>query len=380
MTRSIRAWVRPLGGAAILAILLWQLGTGPFLHGVRMIDGWALLAASGLGALTIVCCAWRWSLVARGLGVRLPLRSAVAHCYRSVFLNVTLPGGVVGDVHRAVRHGQDVGDVSRGVRAVVWERAAGQLIQIAIAVVLLFALPSPVRPYLPVVTAVVAGCALAVVLLAWVLPSRARPALPGEKPGEKRSGLPGQERSALPGEERLGLPGEERPALLGEERPALLGRVRSALRTARGDLRDGVLARRAWPGVVLASVVCVLAHLATFVLAARTAGVTAPLPRLVPLALLALLAMSLPLNVGGWGAREGVAAWAFGAAGLTVSQGVATAVVYGALVFVSSLPGAVVLLMPWISRVRRVPVPVPRVSTPIPRGPAPVPRESAAGG
>jgi uncharacterized protein (TIRG00374 family) len=352
MTRSIRAWVRPLGGAAILAILLWQLGTGPFLHGVRMIDGWALLAASGLGALTIVCCAWRWSLVARGLGVRLPLRSAVAHCYRSVFLNVTLPGGVVGDVHRAVRHGQDVGDVSRGVRAVVWERAAGQVIQIAIAVVLLFALPSPVRPYLPVVTAVLAGCALAAVLLAWVLPGRTRSA----GPGRERSGLPGGERSAL------------------------LGRVRSALRTARGDLRDGVLARRAWPGVVLASVVCVLAHLATFVLAARTAGATAPLPRLVPLALLALLAMSLPLNIGGWGAREGVAAWAFGAAGLTVSQGVATAVVYGALVFVSSLPGAVVLLMPWINRVRRVPVPAPRVSTPIPRGPAPVPRESAAGG
>ncbi|MGJ3561879.1 hypothetical protein ACR6C2_41015 [Streptomyces sp. INA 01156] len=26
--------------------------------------------------------------------------------------------------------------------------------------------------------------------------------------------------------------------------------------------------------------------------------------------------MALPLNVGGWGPREGVAAWAFGAAGL----------------------------------------------------------------
>ena len=61
----------------------------------------------------------------------------------------------------------------------------------------------------------------------------------------------------------------------------------------------------------------------------------------MPLALLALLAMALPLNVGGFGPREGVAAWAFGAAGLTASQGVATAVVYGALVLVSSLPGAV---------------------------------------
>jgi hypothetical protein len=95
-----------------------------------------------------------------------------------------------------------------------------------------------------------------------------------------------------------------------------------------------------------------------FVIAARTAGATASLSRLVPLALLALLAMGLPLNVGGWGAREGVAAWGFGAAGLTVTQGLSTAVVYGALVLVSSLPGACVLLAGWISRVWRAPAAV----------------------
>jgi len=49
--------------------------------------------------------------------------------------------------------------------------------------------------------------------------------------------------------------------------------------------------------------------------------------------------------VAGWGPREGVAAWAFAAAGLGAAQGVATAVVYGVLVFVASLPGAVVLLL-----------------------------------
>src|SRR5205085_1095497 len=97
--RALWAWARPLVGVAILAVLLWRLGTGPFLHGVRMINGWAVASALSLGALTTVCCAWRWHLVARGLGVALPLRSAVAHCYRSVFLNATLPGGVLGDVH-----------------------------------------------------------------------------------------------------------------------------------------------------------------------------------------------------------------------------------------------------------------------------------------
>jgi hypothetical protein len=118
-----------------------------------------------------------------------------------------------------------------------------------------------------------------------------------------------------------------------------------AARTAVADVRAGLLARRTWLGVVAASAVVVAGHLATFVVAARTAGADAPLSRLVPLTLLALLAMGLPTNVGGFGPREGVAAWAFAAAGLTAAQGVATGTVYGALVLVASLPGAAVLLI-----------------------------------
>ena len=78
---SIWPWVRTFGGVAILVVLLWRVGTGPFLTGVRMIDAWAVAAALAVGALTTLCCAWRWSLVAGGLGVRLPLGTAVAHCY-----------------------------------------------------------------------------------------------------------------------------------------------------------------------------------------------------------------------------------------------------------------------------------------------------------
>jgi uncharacterized membrane protein YbhN (UPF0104 family) len=308
VTRSFWAWIRALGGAGILAFLLWRLGTGPFLEGLRLIDGWALVAALGIGALTTVCCAWRWSLVASGLGVRLPLHIAVAHCYRSVFLNATLPGGVLGDVHRAVRHGRDAGDVGRGIRAVVWERTAGQVVQAVIAMVVLLAFPSPVRSYLPVGIALVVAGGLGALLLARALP---------------RSGL---------------------------------SRWARALRTAEADIRNGLLARRNWLGIVLASAVVVGGHLATFLVAARTAGSMAPLSRLVPLTLLALLAMGLPANVGGFGPREGVAAWAFGAAGLTATQGVATAVVYGALVLVSSLPGAAVL----VTRRIRVPDAVPQ--------------------
>ncbi|WP_407341336.1 lysylphosphatidylglycerol synthase transmembrane domain-containing protein [Pengzhenrongella phosphoraccumulans] len=293
--------MRPVGGAGILAVLVWRLGAGPFVDALRRIDGWSLAAAVGIAALTTVCCAWRWSLVARGLGVAVPMRAAVPAYYRSQFLNTTLPGGVVGDVHRAVRHGRDVGDRSRGLRAVAWERSAGQVVLIVLAMTVLLVLPSPVRSSMPAAAAAIVVGAVGVVLLGRALPRR--------------------EASWW----------------------------RSVARAATADVRAGLLARRAWPLIVLASVVAVAGHVATFVIAARTAGSTATPARMLPLALLVLLAMGIPLNIAGWGPREGAAAWVFAAAGLGADLGVATAVVYGVLVFVASLPGAVVLVAAWFT-------------------------------
>ena len=68
--------MRPLVGATILLALLWRFGTGPFLDALDRVDAWSLAAATGLAAVTTMCCAWRWALVARGLGVSLPLRAA----------------------------------------------------------------------------------------------------------------------------------------------------------------------------------------------------------------------------------------------------------------------------------------------------------------
>jgi hypothetical protein len=227
----------------------------------------------------------------------------VAAYYRSLFLNVTLPGGVVGDVHRGVSHGRDAGDVGRGLRAVAWERSAGQVVQAVLTVAVLLALPSPVQSSMPLVLIAVVVAVLGVVLVA-----RARPG----------GGL------------------------------SRWARIRSAV---AGDVRDGLLARRAWVGIALASALVVAGHTATFLIAARTAGITAPPSRMLPLALLVMLAMVLP-NVAGWGPREGVTAWTFGAAGLGAEQGVATAVVYGVMVLVASLPGAAVLVVAWFRRSR----------------------------
>jgi glycosyltransferase 2 family protein len=294
-----RRWLRPLLGAVILGLVCWRLGTGAVVHAVRGIDASALAAAAALACVTTVGGAWRWVLVARGLGIDLPLRSAVAESYRSQFLNVTLPGGVVGDVRRGVRHGRAAGDLGRGLRSVVWERTAGQVVLGALAVGALLLLPSPFASGVAG-----SGGLVAVVLL-----------------------------GALALVVALG-------ALLGRT-----GRVPRIVRAAVADVRAGVLGRRTWPGVVAASGLVVGGHVATFVVAARSAGVTASSLSLLPLALLVLVAMGVPLNVAGWGPREGVAAWAFGAAGLGPAAGMGTAVVYGVLVLVASLPGAALLAL-----------------------------------
>ena len=298
MRRTIWAWGRFVGPAVVLAVLVWRLGTGAFLDGLRTVNEAALAEAAGLVFLTTVCSAWRWKIVARGLGVELSLPAAVAAYYRAIFLNLTLPGGVVGDVHRAVSHGREVSDVGRALRAVAWERFAGQVVQALLTVAVLLALPSPVRSSMPLVLIAVVAAVLGVALV-----GRARP---------------GDARSAW-------------------------ARARNAL---AGDSR-ALLARRAWLGIALASAIVISGHVATFLIAARTAGTTAPLSTMVPIALIVMLAAALP-NVGGWGPREGVTAWVFGAAGLHAQRGVAAAVVYGVLVLGASLPGAAVLVVAWL--------------------------------
>lgn len=268
-------------GAAILAALGWRQGAGPFVDGLRLTSPAALLAALLVTAGTTLCCAWRWSLVAQRLGVAVPVRTAVAAYYRSQFLNATLPGGILGDVHRGVSHGRETQAMGRGLRSVAWDRAIGQAVQACLALGAGVLLVPAVRT--PVVLVAVAGVAV-LVIATTTLPRRVRQVLV----------------------EELGLLGG------------------------------------GWPRLALASALAAAGHVVVFVVAARTAGVTAPLPELAALALVVLLASAVPVGIAGWGPREGAAAWVFGAVGLGAAQGLTVAVVYGVMALVATLPGAVV--------------------------------------
>ncbi len=266
--------------------MLWAwLGAEPFLDGLRHTDAAALLVALVVTAGTTWCCARRWSLLAGAIEVPVPLGTAYRACYRAQFLNATLPGGVVGDVHRGIRHGRDSGAMGRGLRSVVWDRASGQVVQVGLVVLALPFLPGQLRGWALALAVVVAG----VTVVFW-----------------------------------------------------------AELRT--------VLAAGIWLQVVVLSALAAGGHVLVFVVAARTAGVTAPLHELVPLALGVLLASAIPLSIAGWGPREGAAAWVFGAAGLGASVGLEVAVVYGVMSLVATLPGAVTM---WSGR-RHAPISVQR--------------------
>ncbi|MFI0349326.1 YbhN family protein [Actinomadura sp. 9N407] len=284
MTRSLWPWLRTLIAVGILGTLVWWHSTEAFVRALQAVDMESILVALAIGLFTTLCNAQRWCLVARRLGLRLPLGVAVGDYYQALFLNAVLPAGVLGDVHRAVSHGRDSGNVGKGVRAVVLERVAGQ----------------------------------AVIIAAGVLVLLTRPAL-----------LPDPTTVALVG---LGL------AIV----TALAFRSRRWRRAITAEVR---LVRDIWTGMVVLSAAALAGYVALFFVAARTAGSHAPLTDLVPLAVLALLVMGLPVNVGGWGPREAATALAFGAVGLGAAQGLTVAVVYGVLTFVASLPGAGVLLL-----------------------------------
>jgi uncharacterized membrane protein YbhN (UPF0104 family) len=296
--------LRLAGSVIVLLLLGRQVGAGPFRDGLRAITWPAVLAAVALTAMTTVCSAWRWRVVARALGVELALPGAVGAYYRSQFLNSVLPGGVLGDVHRAVAHGRHAGDVGRGVRAVGWERLSGQVVQAVVTVFVLLTLASPVRPALPYLAVGVAGVAACAALAVCVAARR------------------------------------------GRSRPTLAARV------VVGDLRRGVLARSVWPQLTLASALVVAGHTTTFVIAARVAGSTAPLGELVALLMLVQTATVIPLSVGGWGPREGAAAWAFAAAGFGAAAGVTVTTVYAVIALVAVMPGAGLLLYDAIRRSR----------------------------
>jgi uncharacterized membrane protein YbhN (UPF0104 family) len=321
-TRSARPRGRPYlpaalrvgASALLLAAVAWAVDLGAALDRLTSADPWAVAGLLALVQAQVWLSALRWRLIARRLGVGLAWPRAAGEYYAGTLINQVLPGGVAGDAARAWRHTHShaaaaihgsAGRRSAGgpiLRAVVLERLAGQAAFLLLAATGIAAWPV-LRPDAP-------GSAAAAVVAA-------------------AAGVLGALALGLLVLTRLGPAGWRRGV-------AALG----------PDAGRALLARGAWRVQAPLNLLIAASYVGALALAAAAVGPALPWPAAVTVLPLVLLAMLVPVSVGGWGLREGAAAALWPSVGLSAELGVAAALLYGLAVLVGTLPGLVVLVRP----------------------------------
>ncbi len=291
MSDRARWLLRLAVSAGVLALVLGLVDVAEIVARLRRLEPQWIIAAVALSVLQVAVSAWRWQFTARRLGIALPLGRALGEYYLATFLNQVLPGGVTGDAARAWRHGRATANLGPAVRAVMIERASGQLVMLATALLAVWWFPDVLAQLSPLWVGL--GFAVGVALVALLLLRR---------------------------------------------RPGMVTAFRA-------DLWQALLAPRALPFQLLTSLLVVASYIGVFWLGARAIGAAGDPAVLLPLIPLVLLAMLIPLSISGWGFREGAAALLWPLAGLPASEGVAVSLVYGGLVLLASLPGALVLIL-----------------------------------
>jgi len=301
--RGTAAW-RWLATAVLLGALFLLVDTTALWRELQRIPLWVVLPAVLLSAVQVVISSWRWRYTGKRLGLSIGLLDAVQEYYLATFINQVLPGGVLGDVNRAMRHGAKAGKRQKAAHAVAIERLSGQLV-LALVVGLGLVVLWQANVFTPslVDSSVVIGWLPIILLL------------------------------AIAG------------SLLLFRRYS--ARFKAYLVALRDDVRQALFSWPALPLQLMSSLLVMASYLSVFLLLALAADYVnsaAAAAVLLALCTVLLLSMVVPLTVAGWGIREGAAALLWPLAGLPAEQGVALSVGYGALVFIGSCPGALVLL------------------------------------
>ncbi len=291
-----RPWVQRgiVSVALLVAVALWVEPAAVLAEVTRLAPEW-VLAALAVSVLQVMLSAWRWQFTAGRVDVPLRFRYALREYYLALLVNQLLPGGVLGDAGRAHRHARQAASKGSAWRAVVIERASGQM---AVALLTLVALLTS-----PLWHAALGGTGLLVLAAGVVALVLVVAALGIWCRRERGPTLPSW--------------------------CVALGR----------DVRRGLLERRVWPLQLASSLAIVISYGLVMVCAARAIGSEMPALDILALAPVLLLAMLVPLSIAGWGLREGAAAGIWVLVGLPAAQGVAVSLAYGVLVLLSSLPG-----------------------------------------
>ena len=292
--RQVKLAARWLFTVLVIGFVIRSIDSGELWQELAGFSPFVLVPALALTVFQVALSAWRWRYTVERLGLPLAYGVAVREYYLATFLNQVLPGGVLGDVNRAWRHGSGAGERLSAVHGVAIERLSGQLV-LALVVV-------------------ISG--------SWLLGSGRVAA------GQWNGGL----------WLGAGVIGVFLALWL-----ALKTGLAAYLQRLRRDLYESLLNRTVLPVQIGSSLLVLASYLGVFLCLSWGAGYiesTESAAIIVSLGSILLLSMVVPLTVAGWGIREGAAALLWPMAGLPAEQGVALSVGYGALVLVSSLPGA----------------------------------------
>lgn len=296
--------LRILVPIAVLVLTFRAIDADAALSALRRADWRWIAAGLLLMQVQILLSAERWRFTAGRLGQELPRPLAYREYYLTTLVNQIVPGGMAGDAVRAARNRiRDAEGRARwgvAVRAIVLERAAGQIAFFAVT-----------------------GAGL----LAW-------PILVGRRAPEESTDL------------LLGGAGTVAAIVGLVVLVAVFGpsRVRGFLKSFGPDMRRVYLERGAWAIQGVVSVALVFTYVGIFAFAALAVGSPVPWVALVTVMPLALLTMLIPVSIGGWGLREAAAAALWPLIGLAASAGVASAILYGIVSLAGALPGIFALV------------------------------------
>ncbi|ROT99606.1 UPF0104 family protein [Marinobacter sp. R17] len=294
-------WLRWGWTLAVLVAALLAFDSAQVLSRLGRLSASGLIAVLALALLQVVLSAGRWRYTARLLGLPLPWSEAVREYFLASFINQVMPGGVLGDANRALRHGRSTQQSLSALNAVLIERLAGQI--------------------------VLAGLAI---LAWWWL-------MPGDVVARMMEGL------QLPGWSLV-----LAAVMIGLLVACLWSRLAFAIRSFLSALHFALLRPRVLLVQLGVSLPIILCYVGVFLILARDLGMSMPVSLLIPGALALLLAMVLPITVAGWGVRESVAGILWGLMGYSPADGLALSVAYGLVFLVASAPGLV-----WLWPIRR---------------------------
>ena len=294
--RTLRRVARLAGSAALLALTAWWVDVQAVAAVLSRAQVGPIVVALVLSVPLMLVLAGRWHFTCRRMDLQVSFGAALREYYASTMVNQLVPGGVVGDIGRAVRAGRDnPRNKGAAARSVVLERASGQLVLWALVVVAVGWRGELGRWVLGVASAVV----VLTLGVAW-----------------------------------------------GLARWLPEGRVHGWWTAARAEMHQAFVDRGAWAVQLGLSSISLVLLVAMYAACLQAVGASLSPLQLLRVAPLLFAVVSLPVSVGGWGIREATSLALFELEGLDPAAGVAASAAFGAVNLLAALPGVWTLLHP----------------------------------